>query len=143
MADAALNIDGKQVLLSISTNTETPDYKTVVCSVDNGLSGSRDVNSVSTKCGTVKAGGSPNYTVTGSLAANSAPESDEMSADALLALFESGDDFLFKMAHITTPADYYRAGTGFFSSYNETANDTDLVRADFTIEVKGGLDLTP
>lgn len=143
MADTANSIKGKYVLLSISTNLVTPAYKTVVCSINNGLTGSRNVTSTETKCGTSKAGGSPAYTVTGSLAANSAPATDEISADILQGLFDTGADFLWKLAHSTTPANYYRSGQGFFSTYNETANNGEDVQADFVIEVSGALDVTP
>lgn len=142
MAETVNSIKGKEVLLYISTNTTTPAYSILVCQINGGLSGSRDVNTQSTKCGTAKAGGEPNYTVTGSLAANTDPDTGEISADALIALFDSGDSFLFKIAHETTPANIYRQGTGFFSSYNETYNDGEVVTADFTIEVEGGIDIT-
>lgn len=142
MADVTNSIEGRGVILSISTNLVTPAYKEVVCSIDNGLSGTRDVNTQSTKCGVIKGKGQPNYTITGSLAANHTPESDEVSADELIALFDSGANFLFKLADATTPANYYRQGTGFFSDYNETANDGSNVEADFTIEVIGSLDIT-
>lgn len=137
MANAADTIDGKLVILSISTNLETPSYKTAVCLIDNGLTGSRNVQSTDTKCGQAKAGGTANRTVTGSLAANTAPGGTEMSADDFDTLFTNGDDFLWKLDDGT---DYYRAGQGFLSGYNETANTGDVVKADFTIEVKGDVD---
>lgn len=137
MASATDTIDGKLVILSISTNIAVPAYKTVVCKVDNGLSGSADVNTLVTACGAAKSRGTANYTITGSLAANTAPGGTEMSADDLIALFDSGADFLFKL---DDGADYYRQGQGFLSGYNETANVGDVVRADFTIEVKGSID---
>lgn len=141
MAVTANSLKGKEVFIHISTNLVTPAYSVLVCQINGGLSGSRDVNTQSTKCGVAKAGGEPNYQVTGSLAANTAPGTGEISADDLIALFESGDSFLFKLAH-TTPANYYRAGTGFLSNYSETANDGETVNADFTIEVEGGIDIT-
>jgi hypothetical protein len=143
MASPVDNIKADDVLLSISTNLVTPAYSTLVCLINGGLSGSRDVTTQSTRCGTAKAGGAPNYTISGSLAANANPGGSEMSADDLIALFESGDSFLFKLAHASTPANYYRQGTGFLSSYNETANDKEMVTADFTIEVEGSIDITP
>jgi hypothetical protein len=144
MADVLDVVKGKDVLLSISTNTETPAYSVLVCQINGGLAGTRDVQTTTTKnCGTAKSGGSPNYTVTGTLLANTTPGVGELSADDLLALFESGDSFLFKFAHSTTPADLYRQGAGFFSSYSETYNDGENVSADFTIEVEGSLDLVP
>lgn len=142
MADPVNNLKGKLALLSISTNLVTPAYKVVVCSIDNGISGSRNVTTTETKCGTSKAGGSPNYTVTGSLSANSAPDTDEMSADDLQALFDSGAEFLWKIEDSVTPANYFRQGQGFFSAYNETANNGDDVKADFTIEVTSTIDAT-
>jgi hypothetical protein len=143
MASTADGVKGKYVILSISTNLVTPAYKDVVCSIDNGITGSRNVTTTETKCGTSKAGGSPSYTVTGSLSANSAPGVSEISADDLQILFDSGAEFLWKMAHLTTPGDYYRSGQGFFSSYNETANNGDDVKADFVIEVTSAVDVTP
>lgn len=134
MANAEDTIAGKQVLLSISTNLVTPSYKTVVCKIDNGLTGSANVQTTETACGTAKARGSASRTVTGSLAANTAPGGTEMSADDLDALFTSGDDFLWKLTDGTA---YTRTGQGFLSAYNETANTGDVVKADFTIEVKG------
>lgn len=141
-ADVANNLDGKDVFIHISTNLVTPAWSLLVCQINGGLNGSRDVQTQQTKCGTAKSAGSPNYQLTGSLAANSTPDTGEISADDLIALFESGDSFLWKLAH-TTPANYYRSGTGFFSSYNETANDGEMVQADFTIDVEGGVDITP
>jgi hypothetical protein len=140
MASTADGIKGKYVILSISSNLVTPDYKDVVCLIDNGLAGTRTVSTTETKCGTAKATGSPAYTVSGSLAANSNPGASEISANELLALFDSGAAFLWKLAHITTPADYYRQGQGFFSSYNETAPTSDDVKADFVIEVTSTID---
>lgn len=142
MADVADNIKADDVLLSISTNTETPAYSTLVCLISGGLNGSADVTTQSSRCGTGKARGSTNWTITGSLMANAAPGGSELSHDDLIALMQSGDSFLFKLAHATTPADYYRQGTGFLSSYNETANDKEMVQAEFTIEVEGNLDIT-
>jgi 4-amino-4-deoxy-L-arabinose transferase-like glycosyltransferase len=137
MASAADTINGRDVILSIATNLTTPVYKDVVCSIDNGLTGSSNVQTSDTKCGQAKARGTSNRTVTGNLAANTAPLTAEMSAEDLDALFESGVDFLFKL---DDGADYYRAGTGFLSTYNETANTGDVVKADFVIEVKGAID---
>lgn len=135
-ADAKNTIDARQVLLKISTNLVTPSYKSVVCSIDNGLTGSSNVQKTDTKCGQAKSRGTTDHTVTGSLAANTAPDSTtEMSADDLIALFESGADFLWEL--IATG--YTRKGTGFLGAYNETANTGDVVKADFTIEVKGGI----
>lgn len=136
MANAEKTIDGKLVLLKISTNLVTPSYKSVVCSIDNGLTGSANSQTTDTKCGTAKARGTANRTVTGSLAANTAPDTTEMSADDLDALFTSGADFLWEL---TDGADYTRKGTGYLGAYNETANNGDVVKADFTIEVKGNV----
>lgn len=143
MAETSNSIKGSVIILSISTDTVTPDYKSVVCSINNGLKGTREVTTQSTKCGTAKTGGSPAYTIDGSLAANTSPGATEMSHNDLIALFESGDSFLFKMEDTGTPANYYRQGQGFFSAYNETANDGENVLADFTIEVEGSVDSTP
>lgn len=137
MANAADTIDGRLVILSISTNLVTPAYKTVVCSIDNGLTGSANVQTTDTKCGQAKARGTSNRTVTGSLAANTAPGVSELSADDLDTLFTSGADFLFKL---DDGADYYRAGQGFLSTYNETMNVGDVVKADYVIEAKGDID---
>lgn len=136
MANAADTIDGKIVELKISTNLVTPSYKSVVCSIDNGLTGSSNVQTTDTKCGQAKSRGTSNRTVTGSLAANTAPGTGEMSADDMDALFTSGDSFLWEL---TDGADYTRKGEGFLSAYNETANNGDVVKADFTIEVKGNV----
>lgn len=138
MANAADTIDGRLVILSISTNLVTPAYKALVCSIDNGLTGSANVQTTDTKCGQAKARGTANNTVTGNLAANTAPTAlTELSSDDLQALFASGADFLWKLDDGT---DYYRQGTGFLSTLNETANTGDVVKSDFVIEVKGAVD---
>jgi hypothetical protein len=140
MADLANSIEGSLVTLSISTNLVTPAYLSVVCAINNGLSSSADVTTVDTKCGTSKSRGSANYTSDGSFVANHTPGAGEMSADAMIALMDSGANFLFKMEDVD--GNYYRAGTGFFSSYNETANNKENVQGDFTIEVIGSVDTT-
>lgn len=139
MADPVNAIDGSIVTLKISTNLVTPAYKTVVCAINSGLSGSTDVNVVDTKCGTSKSRGNANWTIDGSFEANHTPSGTEMSADELIALMSSGADFLFQLQDETTPGNYYRQGTGFFSSYNETANNKENVQGDFTIDVIGDL----
>lgn len=142
MAAVTDSLDGSAVLLSISTNLTTPVYKTLVCAINNGLKGTRNVTSKSSKCGTAKSAGEPNYTLDGSFVANKTPLSTEMSHEAMIALFDSGADFLFKLADAVTPTNYFRQGQGFLSSYNETANNEDTVDGDFTIEVKGSPDFT-
>lgn len=141
MADVVNSIKGKDVIIAISTNLVTPAWLTIVCRINGGLGGTRDVQTQSTTCGTAKSPGEPNYTITGSGLANTTPGGSEMSAEELIALFESGDSFLWKMASLT-PADYYRSGTGFLSNYNETTNDGENVGFDFTIEVEGGVDIS-
>jgi hypothetical protein len=136
MADPTKTISGKETLLKISTNLVTPDYKSVVCSIDNGLTGTSNVQKTESKCGTVKARGTSDHTVTGSLAANTAPSAGEMSNDDLLALFTSGADFLWEVVNGT---DLVRKGTGFLSGYSETYPTADVVKADFTIDVKGNV----
>lgn len=140
MASAADNIQARLVAFSISTNLVTPAYKMIVCRINGGLSATAEVTTQDTTCGTSKARGSANYQVTGSFEANKNPGVSEMSADELIALMESGAEFLWK-AEDTTP-DYYRAGQGFFSSYNETFNNKESVLGDFTIEVNGSVDTT-
>lgn len=140
MANATNTISSKLVVISISTDTVTPSYKSVVCSISKGLSGSADVTSQATDCGTAKSRGSVSWTIEGSFAANTSPSGTEMSHDDLIALMQSGDDFLFKLADSVTPANYYRQGTGFFSSYNESGEVNGYIQGDFTIEVKGDLD---
>lgn len=143
MADPANVISGSVVTLKISTNLVTPAYKTIVCAINSGLSGSADVTTTDNKCGTSKARGSINWTVDASFEANHTPGGTEMSADELIALMSSGANFLFQMQDEVTPANYYRSGTAFFSSYNETANNKENVQGDFTMEVIGDVDITP
>lgn len=141
MADVVNHLKGKDVGISISTNLVTPAYKLAVCRINGGLSGTRDVQTQSTTCGVSKSAGEPNYTITGSIMVNTSPGGSELSHEELIALFDSGDDFLFKVEH-STPADYYRQGTGFLSNYSETYNDGENVLAEFTIEVQGTIDVT-
>lgn len=142
MADVANAIDGGIVTLSLSTNLVTPAYLTVVCSINGGLSGSADVTTNDNKCGTSKARGNTNWTIDGSFEANHTPGVTEMSADKLIALMESGAEFLFRIQDETTPGNYFRSGRGFFSSYNETFNNKEKVGGDFTIDVIGSLDIS-
>jgi hypothetical protein len=136
MASAADTINGRDVILSISTNLVTPAYLDVVCSINNGITGSSNVQTLDTKCGQAKARGTSNRTVTGNFALNTAPGVTEMSEE-METLYESGADFLWKL---DDGADYYRQGTGFLSTYNETANTGEVAQADFVIEVKGAVD---
>jgi hypothetical protein len=143
MADVKDKIDGKVVILYISTNTVTPAYDSVVCKIDGGLAMTSNVNTVENSCGIAKARGAANYSITGSLAANTAPGTGELSAEDLIVLADSGAEFLWKYADDPTTPNLYRQGTGFFSSYSETYNYGDVVKADFTIDVIGSVDVTP
>jgi hypothetical protein len=138
---AALNtIDGDLVGVWISTNTVTPDYAEVVCAENTKVDGSADLKKKSTKCGVAKKTGPVDWTITGSGVHDSAPGTGKISADAMIALLQSGDEFLVKVAH-TTAALVYRQGTAVLSKYSEDFSVGGFGEFDFTIDVIGDLDV--
>ncbi len=141
MAETVDKINSNDVLIAISTNLDTPDYKDIVCGQDIDISWSKDVTTVKTKCGTAKTAGEPSVTITGTGMANTDPESDEMSANDLATIMQGTTDVLVRIQDDTTPANYYRQGQGLMTGYNESAPLDGAVTFDFTIEVSGALEL--
>jgi predicted secreted protein len=141
MADASDKINSNEVLLAISTNLDTPDYKDVVCGQDIDIDWSKDITTLKTKCGTVKAAGEPSVTITGTGVANHTPGGTEISADEIAAIMQGSADVLVRVQDDTTPANYYRQGQGTMTAYSESAPLDGAVTFDFTIEVSGSLDL--
>lgn len=139
---AVTKIEGKFVSLEISTNLVTPAYKMVVCAEDSNLDGSTEVNTRDTKCGVYKTFGNTSWTLTGSGMANATPDSDEVSADEILTIFQDGTPVLWKITHTTGDTIIYRQGQGTFSAYSETHPAADLVGFDYTLEVDGDVDIS-
>lgn len=139
MANVANKIDGKLVNLQISTDLVTPVWKTVVCGQDVGIDGSKDVNTVRTKCGVLKSSGDTSWTLTGSGVANHTPEATELSADELVAIMQGDTDILARLTHATDDELYYRQGQGIMTAYSESAGEGDPISFDFTIEISGDL----
>lgn len=136
---AVTKIEGKLVGLFISTNIAVPAYKEVICSTGHSMEGTRDTSSVATKCGIYKSKGLPNYTIPVSGLGDATPDAGKMSADQLLELFDSGDDFLWKTVHATDDALIYRQGQGYFSGYSEEYPAEGYMTFDGTIEVEGNI----
>lgn len=143
MADAANKISSNDVLLAISTNLETPAYKDVVCGQDIDIDWSKDITTLKTKCGTVKAAGEPSVTITGTGVANTTPGGSEISADDIAGIMQGNSDVLVRVQDETTPANYYRQGQGTMTAYSESAPLDGAITFDFTIEVSGSLELAP
>lgn len=137
---AITKILGKDVTLEISTNLVTPAYKAVVCAEDSTLNGSTEVNSRDTKCGVLKSFGNTSWTLEGSGVANSTPETDEISADEILTIFQDSTPVLFKLSD--AGGAIYRQGQGTFSAYSESHPSADLVSFDYTLEVDGDIDIS-
>ena len=135
-------IEGKLIDLFISTDAGVT-FKRVICSTDLKIGASKDVNTVSTKCGTKKSYGSPSYTITGSLQLDDAPLTSQVSGDGLQTIFDNETPIAVKAAHISDATVYYRTwSVGAITSYDENANVSDNASADFTIEVDGSPDVT-
>lgn len=141
MANAADKISSNDILLAISTNLESEDFKDVVCGQDIDIDWSKDITTLKTKCGTVKAAGEPSITITGTGVANHSPGGTEVSADEIAAIMQGNSDVLVRVQDETTPANYFRQGQGTMTAYSESAPLDGALTFDFTIEVSGSLDL--
>lgn len=146
MADVNNSVFGSVVTLAISTNLVTPAYKDIVCSTGNiGLASTSEGGAtVVTRCGVAKAPGRAGYNITFEGLHNTAVTSgSEVSANELAALNDSKAKFLARVQDETTPANYYRQGTGTISDYSEDAAVDGFVTFRGTIEISGVLDLVP
>jgi hypothetical protein len=142
---ATNEIQGDLVGLFISTVLVSPlttDFKEVVCAENSGLDGSADVNTRRTKCGVVKGVGPMGWTVTGTGTNNSAPGTNQISANTLVSLAQNQTPVLVKMVHATTSSLYTRIGQGIISRYAESANAGDPLGFDFTIDISGNMTLS-
>ena len=141
MANAADKINSNDVILSISTDLESEDFKDVVCGQDIDIDWSKDITTLKTKCGTVKAAGEPSVTITGTGVANTNPGGSEISADEIAAIMQGSSDVLVRVQDENTPANYFRQGQGTMTAYSESAPLDGALTFDFTIEVSGALEL--
>ena len=140
---AVTKIEGKLVLVQISTNTVVPSYSTIVCATDSSLDGSNDVTRTKTKCGDLVSVSDTAWSLTGSGIASATPGAGELSIDELIAIMENGAEVLVKVAHATDTSIIYRQATAVPVSYTETHNEGELVSFDYGFEISGNLDITP
>lgn len=134
-------IEGKLVDFSISTVlTEGSEvWKRLICGTDANLDGTAETTSKSTKCGTRKSRGPANWVLSGGFEADSAPTSDQYSADELINLFQDGTPVRWKMEHLTDENIVHRSGLGTFSAYGETYGVDDNMAGTYTVEVDGNI----
>jgi hypothetical protein len=129
--------EGSVVALSISTAASFPfTWKEMVCAEETSMSGTRETNKRKTKCGTSVSISEPEYVISGSGAAKKTPGVSEVSANELFDIFNSGAAIAVK---VTDEDGYVRFGTGYMTSYNETANEGEDVAFDFQIDIQGEL----
>lgn len=142
MADVNNSVQGRLLGLWVSTDGGTT-FKEVVCSTDVGVDASADVSELTTRCGVLKSKGATSWEITGSGAANTDPDNDELSADDLADIMQGDDNVIVRIQDNTTPANYFRQGTGLMTAYSESAGATDTVAFDLTISISGDLTLVP
>lgn len=139
----ANKIDGNLVGLYISTVLTSPsptDWKEVICGDNIGVDGSADVTARRTKCGVLKSVGPAAWQITGSLVADHTPATGKISADDLVGLFQNQTNVLVKAEYVNGGSTLYlRQGQGQFSKYTEKSSSSDMVEADFTIDVSGNI----
>lgn len=129
-----------------STVLDTPVWIEIVCGDAFSIAGSTDVNTKKTFCGVIKTVSPPDFTISGSGVANTAPDAGTQgSANEIMGLFQAQTPVKLKIAYRTGTSLIYRTtnGTAYLSSYNETYNVGEAVAFDFEFSVSEDFDLTP
>lgn len=116
-------------------------YKNVVCKKLWGLGIEKTVVQDENDCGIATSVGnatkfSPNFEIV----LNTTPDSNQFSANDIAGFANLGTLVYFKL---TDGAGYYRQGSGYITSYNESAPFGGTVSATGTITGDGVLDTTP
>jgi hypothetical protein len=138
MADT--NIDAKEYWLFIDPAGGT-DYSNVVCGTDFNLSLSNSTNNRQTFCGPKSTPGDQTVTIPYNGEIIKDPTTGELSAPDIFTLAQNQTTFSWKSGKLNPGAgDITKTGRGYFSSYQETFNSTDVAKFSCTITVDGLVD---
>lgn len=141
-------IQATYVTLSVDTDLDTPDYRTIVCEEESEGGGDASVTDTPTKCGTFSATANPVFTITGSGVAKANPDADEVSGQELLqwlanktrlaAIYQNSSDGTTGVGEAV-----YMAGQGVFTSVRFTATEGDLLKFNWSFQFSGPVDTDP
>lgn len=138
-----MEIQGKDIIFSISTDLVTPVWKELICLETLSVVWSTDVNKRATRCG-IKIGIRPTeVTMNGTVVADDAPSGSQVSHKDIEGWMNAGTKVLVKAAHTTTPAKYFVSGAGYFTSNTENAPSDDLLAFDWQFDLTDTIDLVP
>ncbi len=131
---------GNLIKLYLRENGSTASFGYVVCNEDLTLDGTSDEISRPTKCGVLKAAGTPSYEIPYSGVANFAPDAGQISEATLAEWFQDGTTLDFVFGDSATSAVIIdRSGTGVITAHSVTSPVDDLVGFEGTFSVSGNL----
>lgn len=134
-------IQGNLILIKVGPAGGTK--KTIICLEDASVAQSSSTNKRQTRCG-IKVGVSPNEaTITGTFVWDDAPTVAQVSGIDMQDWKNNNTSLDIEVAHSTTPATYFVAGTGYLTELTDDLPSDDVVSSSFTFEVVGSIDLTP
>jgi TP901-1 family phage major tail protein len=137
-------IQGKDVVLEFSSDSGTT-WKSLICEISSSFSGSRETNSITTKCdsGTVtRALGAYSWEFSGDAAADTAPTSAQLSYSQVLTWFVGGTAVDVRYQSSASTPNYYHTGEGYFTSLELSNEVNGVSEFSFTFSGNGALDIT-
>ena len=134
-------IKGKDIWLYYNSGTtETPTWEKFACSTSDGFSISTESISTATKCDEGFTDSEPSdksweFSSTALALKDATLAENTANQTTAVQLIKDGTKGQFKMTNADET--YYRGGTGYISSYNETADRGDFLIFDLTITGSG------
>lgn len=131
--------------MSVSTDNGVT-WKSIVCKKAMNFNGTLPTNVDDTDCGPAVGVGSPSFTFDFEAAANSTPDSTQMSVKALLAIHAASPAQLV-LVRIMYPVpggtDLYIAGEAYLTSFNVEGTTGNVISFNGTFTGNGSVDTTP
>jgi len=129
--------------MSVSTDAGVT-WKNIVCKKAANFNGSLPTNVDDTDCGPAVGVGSPAFTFDFEGAVNTTPNSSEISAKALLAIFQAAQLVQIRIMFPNPGGtDFYVSGEGYLTTYNVALATGNVANFTGTFTGNGAVDITP
>lgn len=129
---------GNLIKLFLREAGSTAQFKYVVCNEDLSLDGTSDEISRPTKCGTLKAPGTPSFEIPLSGVMDTVPGVDQISSNEMWDWFASQQELEWLIADAATGATIVdKSGVGSLTAFTETYSVDDFIAFTGTLSVNG------
>jgi hypothetical protein len=134
---------GKDVTLQLRESTSTGAYFDLICETTSSVSGTANVTTTVTKCGTDTAVSTPTYTFSVDGLVETAPTGSQASAEQLLSWFNNNTLLDVIYQDPASGANFHIEGEGYITEFSITAPAEGSVAFTASFQLTGAVDIIP